>query len=407
MKKIFYFTNSFPFGLGENWKYNELCELNKHFKKIEVIPYSFDGNDKQRNLNFEFVTVNRPLYNSNNFNLDRSQIFRILLSRYRFFFIYEFFKSRVFKKRKWIISFLNDSVKTLNLIEHPQIIRIIKEHSHEDIFYFFWGKGACLFIPLLKKKIKATIFVRFHGYDLYLFRNNNYIPFRGELMNSIDYAVCVSSHGKDYLKSKYPQIQNKVVVNRLGSLHTGHSKASEDGVLRIFSCSALIPLKRVSLLAMALTRIHFKVEWTHIGDGIDRIKLMEIAKGFPSTIDFNHVGWVSADQVLSFYNNRHCDLFINVSETEGLPVSIMEALSFGIPVYATDVGGVKEIVNITNGKLLPSDISVEELSKEIIAFYLLPNEQKLKLRRGAFSVYMEDYNAEINAKKLIEILNRN
>ena len=43
------------------------------------------------------------------------------------------------------------------------------------------------------------------------------------------------------------------------------------------------------------------------------------------------------------------DLFLTVSANEGIPVSIMEAQSFGIPVIATDVGGISEIVNNVNG----------------------------------------------------------
>lgn len=41
-----------------------------------------------------------------------------------------------------------------------------------------------------------------------------------------------------------------------------------------------------------------------------------------------------------------------MSDSEGIPVSIMEAMSFGIPVIARNVGGMSEIVNEENGLLL-------------------------------------------------------
>ena len=54
---------------------------------------------------------------------------------------------------------------------------------------------------------------------------------------------------------------------------------------------------------------------------------------------------------------------MNVSESEGIPVSIMEASSFGIPVIATNVGGVGEIVeNGYNGLLLNKDFLNRDLS---------------------------------------------
>ncbi|NMC40567.1 MAG: glycosyltransferase, partial [Bacteroidales bacterium] len=54
--------------------------------------------------------------------------------------------------------------------------------------------------------------------------------------------------------------------------------------------------------------------------------------------------------------------FINVSSSEGVPVSVMEALSFGIPVIATDAGGTSEIVNNTNGRLIPVDFDPKDLA---------------------------------------------
>ena len=61
-------------------------------------------------------------------------------------------------------------------------------------------------------------------------------------------------------------------------------------------------------------------------------------------------------------------MFINVSSTEGIPVSIMEAMSFGIPVIATAVGGTPEIVNNENGYLLSKDPSAKELAEVIQNF---------------------------------------
>ena len=45
-------------------------------------------------------------------------------------------------------------------------------------------------------------------------------------------------------------------------------------------------------------------------------------------------------------------MFINLSSSEGIPVSIMEAQSFGIPVIATNVGGSGEIVVSETGVLV-------------------------------------------------------
>ena len=56
-------------------------------------------------------------------------------------------------------------------------------------------------------------------------------------------------------------------------------------------------------------------------------------------------GYISNSDVKQLYMMNDFDLFVNMSLSEGIPVSIMEAISFGIPIIATNVGGNAEIVN--------------------------------------------------------------
>ena len=66
--------------------------------------------------------------------------------------------------------------------------------------------------------------------------------------------------------------------------------------------------------------------------------------------------------VVSLLGERHdavrvmsgCDVFVLASSNEGLPVALMEALAIGLPIVATDVGGVPEAVNTGNGVLVPA-----------------------------------------------------
>ena len=53
------------------------------------------------------------------------------------------------------------------------------------------------------------------------------------------------------------------------------------------------------------------------------------------------------------------DGLVSVSESEGLPVSMMEAVAAGLPVLGTDVGGVREIVTPEAGVLLEKDFTPE------------------------------------------------
>lgn len=78
-----------------------------------------------------------------------------------------------------------------------------------------------------------------------------------------------------------------------------------------------------------------------------------------------------------------CDGFVLASSNEGLPVALMEAVALGLPVVATEVGGVPEIVDATNGVLVPrSDPGALADALEALAADPARREQ---LARGALA----------------------
>ena len=112
------------------------------------------------------------------------------------------------------------------------------------------------------------------------------------------------------------------------------------------------------------------------------------------------------EKIMDFLKLNSVNVFLNVSTTEGLPVSIMEALSFGIPVIATDVGGVGELVNERTGKLLNVNIDAAELSIKISEILMLPAEKKSELRLNARKMFLEKVSADINYRNFYEVLSR-
>ena len=172
----------------------------------------------------------------------------------------------------------------------------------------------------------------------------------------------------------------------------------------LVSCSNLIPLKRVSLIAASLQYVDgVDLEWYHFGDGPKRAKIDKLAEiSRREGVKIHLMGEKSNDEILRWFEENAPNLFINVSTTEGIPVSIMEAMSFGTPVFATDVGGTSEIVSNENGKLLKPDITPEELGGMIQAFFLLNREDRLVFRSKARKTWKTKYNASVNYKQFVE-----
>ena len=61
-------------------------------------------------------------------------------------------------------------------------------------------------------------------------------------------------------------------------------------------------------------------------------------------ISFKFIGNITNKKVYELYRKNQIDPLINLSLSEGLPVTFMEAFSFAVPVLAINVGGIKEII---------------------------------------------------------------
>jgi glycosyltransferase involved in cell wall biosynthesis len=187
------------------------------------------------------------------------------------------------------------------------------------------------------------------------------LPCRRWLLKQVDRVFLVSEHAHSYLLSCYPETVDRLAVSRLGTPEPGFlAAASNDGILRVVSCSAFMPVKQVDLLARGLVlaaghRPDRTIEWHHFGDGQLRRAVEALLRGSaPSNLSWAFPGHVSNAEIFGHYRSHPADLFANASQTEGIPVTIMEAQSCGIPVMAPGVGGVPEAVSPENGFLLPS-----------------------------------------------------
>jgi colanic acid/amylovoran biosynthesis glycosyltransferase len=111
----------------------------------------------------------------------------------------------------------------------------------------------------------------------------------------------------------------------------------------------------------------------------------------------------SNEEVIHFYKKEKPSLFINVSSSEGIPVSIMEAFSFGIPVIATNVGGTHEIViDNYNGILLKENPTIEEIKSAILKIKYLEVFEYGKMKLNAWNTLNEKFSAEKNYKTFYE-----
>jgi glycosyltransferase involved in cell wall biosynthesis len=221
---------------------------------------------------------------------------------------------------------------------------------------------------------------RAHGGDLFEERGSlsGKILFRNFQGRYLDRILSVSKTGTDYLQHKYPKFKEKIETVYLGSPNHEHLNPINNGERFVLvSCALVRNIKRIHKIAEMLQLIDFPLTWYHIGsqnlqakndptipiyiDNVEKLKLK-------TNIEFVPKGNMSNEEVMKFFSEVPIDLFISLSEAEGVPVSIMEAISFGVPILSTDVGGCKEIVTDETGILVPLETEMEVIAKKITEF---------------------------------------
>ena len=262
------------------------------------------------------------------------------------------------------------------------------------------------------RSVVKNCVVKAHGYDLYEERRRvNYIPFRHYIYENMENIYFISRKGREYYKEKYGWDDRKYHVCHLGTDKANITKdIKEKNTVCIVSCSSAWEVKRMDIIVDAIANIKdLNVRWVHLGDGplFEEIKQYAEKKlSGNDNIEYTFLGRVDNSKIYEIYNEIDADFFINMSDSEGLPVSIMEANAFGIPTICRDIGGNPEIISDRNGIVLHyDDKKKDEFYSSINEFVHCRIDNELKYRRlseGSFIVWNESFNAEKNYNEFVD-----
>jgi glycosyltransferase involved in cell wall biosynthesis len=401
MRKLIVFTLSYPYTSGGEGSFlkSEVEYLVNNFDTVIIVP-QYVGGDKYE------INAKAKVCEGYSEYLKKTKYGKVIK-----FFLGISVKF-LFLEIKYNPKIIFSLSKFCQLIKYVHDMRLfnkwLKFSQLEDmntLFYTYWFTSITSSL-ILFRKTKRKIITRVHGIDLYEERHKNYIPLRLLSINGITQIHCVSNAGKDYLTSKYPQNKEKYKVSKLGihnSRFNGEFIKKDLNTIKIVSCSSIIKLKRVDLITkgiynFAKNNTNLYVKHIHFGDGPLRNEI-ELFHQNNSLRNFKAEfhGNVSNDYILDYYSREYIDLFINASTTEGgSPVSIQEAQSFGIICIGTNVGGVPDIVNDYNGRIVKEDITYIELSMEISSILNIDNNDIVQMRKNSYLNWKSKFNANIN-----------
>lgn len=121
-------------------------------------------------------------------------------------------------------------------------------------------------------------------------------------------------------------------------------------------------------------------------------------------LEIHWKGKVKNEDLQSYYASQHVDLLINLSSTEGIPVSMMEAISFGIPLFANAVGGIPEIVLPQTGELIADGLPAPEIATRLDAFLLSGKSRNKDFRKVVRSFWEANFSAVHNHGEVLKHL---
>jgi colanic acid/amylovoran biosynthesis glycosyltransferase len=315
-----------------------------------------------------------------------------------------------FWRRFWFRQ-LRDQPWEISSGELRKLINVL-EKRNAQLLHIFFGHIAVHLLPLIREWSKSTI-VSFHGADALIdMEKPAYRKATREMLGAVR-RVFVRS---DSLRRAIVDLgceENKIDVVRTGipieefPLRERNSPAS--GEWRFVQACRLIEKKGLVTTLHAFTSFlaHYPnavLTITGAGPLLDNLRMLARKLKIDNRVFFP--GFVSQERLRENFYASH--IFLHPSETgvdgdqEGIPNSMLEAMSSGLPVFATNHGGIPEAIE--NGV---SGILVPERDHETLARLLLESVQDPRLlerlARAGAKVVADRFNQRTQVRRLEEI----
>ena len=254
------------------------------------------------------------------------------------------------------------------------------------------------------KRMNKKIILHIHGAEFEKFYKEEsneimkkYIRY---IFSKSDKVIALSSKWKDILKkivdeSKITVIYNSIVCpkqhldknyNNEKILFLGRL-GNRKGVYDILKCASRI------------IAIFPNVEFILAGDGeVDNVR--ELCNKMGIKNNFRITGWIDGAEKEKLLNEA--SIYLLPSYNEGMPISVLEAMAYGLPVISTNIGGIPELIdNDENGFLIePGDIN--GITNSLIKL-LEDNNKKRRFGENAFLKAKNNFNVENKINDLYEL----
>lgn len=304
--------------------------------------------------------------------------------------------NKIEKTIKAIFSYFNFLYLILN-----KKIDII--HIHSSFGASFYRKIPFIYIGnLFNKKIINHI----HGADFekfYINANNIKKKIIIKVYNKCEYIVSLSEEWKDSLALIVPKERIKIVENYSIIKNKDVIKENYREVKKQILFLGEIGKRKgcydipdvIEKVVKDIPDVKFIMGGT--GD-IENIKKILDKKNLSKNVEF--VGWVRGDKKDMLL--RQSDVFFLPSYNEGMPMAILDAMGYGLPIISTNVGGIPKIVKSEFNGYLCNPGDKDGFAKSIINL-LNDRDMLLRFGRNSYKIVEEKYSFEKHISLIQEL----
>lgn len=291
------------------------------------------------------------------------------------------------------------------------IIKYIKRKTDSEIVVFHHITAFYFYCFFNKKSKKIILFQHNEGSPFKmsetkfpsLKKSIIYSFFKKKIVaefKKVDKFVFISNYGEKNFNNLYPKYSNKSVTVSNGIPDKVFNKVyNPTKTIKLITVGTVSYRKGQNIIIESLSNLTSNLNYhlTIVGDGPQLEEFIELSKKLNVSGSVTFVGPKKRDEVDELLLSS--DVFILMSNSEGLPLSILEAIRFGLPVITTNVAGCPEPVSNNNGFIISPNSN--ELS-DILS--TLEIDSLPKMSKNSRELFKKEYTFESFLGKYIDLI---
>jgi colanic acid/amylovoran biosynthesis glycosyltransferase len=331
--------------------------------------------------------------------------------RYPFQAVYVVPKSPMHFLRRFWFKQVRDKPWQISNAELSALFAVLSE-TQARLLHIYFGQIAVHLLPLIRAWKNPTI-VSFHGADVMVDMNKPaYREATLQMLEAVKLALVRSESLRRALVS-LGCAPEKIEVQHTGIPREEFSfrdrNFPKDGEWRFVQAGRLIEKKGlpVTLRAFAIFLQQYpNATLTIAGEGPLLDELQRLARELNVAEHVSFTDFVWQEQLRNIYYRSH--IFLHPSQTghdgnqEGIPNSMLEAMATGLPVFATNHGGIPEAIQDGVGGVLVPERDHDALARALFDAVHDPGRLSQVARNGAEGV-RENFNLVTQAQRLDDI----